>query len=37
LFLTVATIAISIWMFRRTVRGERIVLHWGQPAPALAA
>jgi intracellular septation protein A len=37
LVLTFATIAISIWMFRRTVRGERIDLHWGQPTAALAA
>lgn len=37
LVLTFATIGLSIWMFRRTVRGERIVLHWGQPKPALAA
>jgi hypothetical protein len=37
LILTFATIAVSIWLFRRTVRGERIVLHWGQPIPAIAA
>jgi intracellular septation protein A len=37
LFLTFATIGISIWLFRRTVRGERIVLHWGPPKVALAA
>lgn len=36
LFLTFATIALSIWLFRRTVRGERIVLHWG-PQPAVLA
>jgi intracellular septation protein A len=37
LLLTVVTIALSIWLFRRTVRGEQIVLHWGQPQPAIAA
>lgn len=37
LFLTFATIALSIWLFRRTVRGERIVLHWGPPKTALVA
>jgi intracellular septation protein A len=37
LFLTVGTIALSVWLFRRTVRGERIILHWGPPQPAIAA
>jgi intracellular septation protein A len=36
-FLTAASIGLSIWLFRRTVRGERIVLHWGPQQVALAA